>query len=406
MPERESFGELLRSYRVMAAMTQQELAELSTVSIRAIRDLEQGHSRWPRRATVRLLADGLRLTGRKRAEFEAAASRMRSKERWSITANALGYQVPPAPGDQFFDRRAELALLDDLLEDASTRLVVVTGVGGIGKTRLVAEWARTKWELGVVPVWWTQATDLDTADFANTLLDTTAVVVLDGADHSVAAEVMSLLGSCPKIKLVVTARTPLGIQDEYVVPVGPLSTMPNIDATDTDVLAALPAVELLARHIRQLDPTFTVDARDVVTFARIVQVLDAHPAALIQAATWCTLRSPRDFLADLSHDLEALRLAAHTNEDVVHTIVSSTEFLTECENYLLARLADAPASWTVEEALAATRATRTDIAGLIQRLLLAGIIRRETSADQPRFVIFAPLRSQLAHQQLTVACFA
>lgn len=66
------FGELLKAHRTKRGATQRQLADLSTVSIRAIRDLESGRAHRPRRDTVRLIADGLGLRGRERADFEAA----------------------------------------------------------------------------------------------------------------------------------------------------------------------------------------------------------------------------------------------------------------------------------------------------------------------------------------------
>ncbi|RSM59368.1 hypothetical protein DMH03_25795 [Amycolatopsis sp. WAC 01376] len=67
------FGELLRSHRQSLGTTQRLLAARSTVSVRAIRDLEHGRVGRPRRDTVRLIAAGLGLSGQARAEFERAA---------------------------------------------------------------------------------------------------------------------------------------------------------------------------------------------------------------------------------------------------------------------------------------------------------------------------------------------
>lgn len=67
------FAELLLHYRTRAGITQQQLADLSTISTRAIRDLERGRAEHPRRDTVRLLADALRIEGRDRATFEDSA---------------------------------------------------------------------------------------------------------------------------------------------------------------------------------------------------------------------------------------------------------------------------------------------------------------------------------------------
>ncbi|MEU5863695.1 helix-turn-helix transcriptional regulator [Nonomuraea sp. NPDC047529] len=73
-PHQESLRSLLRKLRIRAGLTQQQLADLSTLSVRAIRDLESGRVHRPRLETVRLLADGLALEGGTRSLFIAAAT--------------------------------------------------------------------------------------------------------------------------------------------------------------------------------------------------------------------------------------------------------------------------------------------------------------------------------------------
>src|ERR1700743_1327693 len=73
-----SFGDLLRSLRTAAGLTQEELAEAARVSYRCISDLERGVSRFPRRDTTQLLAAALDLSGDERAGFEAAGRVPRS----------------------------------------------------------------------------------------------------------------------------------------------------------------------------------------------------------------------------------------------------------------------------------------------------------------------------------------
>ncbi|GAA3836763.1 hypothetical protein GCM10022226_68380 [Sphaerisporangium flaviroseum] len=72
--QQESFCSLLRNLRIRAGLTQQHLADLSALSVRAIRDLESGRVHRPRLETVRLLADGLGLEGRARARFVSKAT--------------------------------------------------------------------------------------------------------------------------------------------------------------------------------------------------------------------------------------------------------------------------------------------------------------------------------------------
>ncbi|WP_347178151.1 helix-turn-helix transcriptional regulator [Streptomyces sp. LX-29] len=69
------FSDVLRDFRLQIGMTQKELADFSTLSVRAIRDLEHGRVNRPRKETIRLLAKALGLDGLQRAAFEAVASR-------------------------------------------------------------------------------------------------------------------------------------------------------------------------------------------------------------------------------------------------------------------------------------------------------------------------------------------
>ncbi|MDH2427974.1 helix-turn-helix transcriptional regulator [Sphaerisporangium sp. TRM90804] len=70
---KNTFCDLLRYFRTRAGITQQQLADLSTISTRAIRDLERGRAERPRGDTIRLLADALRIHGRDRTVFESSA---------------------------------------------------------------------------------------------------------------------------------------------------------------------------------------------------------------------------------------------------------------------------------------------------------------------------------------------
>ena len=83
------FHQMLHQHRTRLGMTQRQLAELSTLSVRGIRDLESGRARRPRGTTVQLLADSLRLHGQRRVAFEAAAEgveRESSATGWALSA--------------------------------------------------------------------------------------------------------------------------------------------------------------------------------------------------------------------------------------------------------------------------------------------------------------------------------
>src|SRR4051794_31478994 len=69
----DRFGPLLRRLRLVAGLSQEELAQRSGLSARGISALETGYRATPRAETVRLLADALGLDAAVRAELVAAA---------------------------------------------------------------------------------------------------------------------------------------------------------------------------------------------------------------------------------------------------------------------------------------------------------------------------------------------
>jgi transcriptional regulator with XRE-family HTH domain/tetratricopeptide (TPR) repeat protein len=124
------FGEQLRRDRLAAGLTQEELAERSRVSVRAISDMERGRTSRPRHSTLRHIADALRLA---RADDQAIASA------------AQPGQLAQLPADlaDFTGRREQVEQLTSLLAaagdgEAPGAVIVsaVAGAGGIGKSAL------------------------------------------------------------------------------------------------------------------------------------------------------------------------------------------------------------------------------------------------------------------------------
>ena len=138
------FGRLLAGFRLSRGLSQDELARRSSMSVRAIRDLERGQVEHPRRTTVALLADALGLNETDREAFENAASGAlgRADEHNGAPGTpqrAVPRQLPPDIAD-FTGRELAMEWLHGRVrgQHESTAVVItgVVGKAGVGKTTL------------------------------------------------------------------------------------------------------------------------------------------------------------------------------------------------------------------------------------------------------------------------------
>jgi tetratricopeptide (TPR) repeat protein/DNA-binding XRE family transcriptional regulator len=140
-----TFAALLRRHRTQAALSQEELAEASGLSTRAVSDLERGVAQTARKETARLLADALCLAGADRDWFEAVARGRAGAGAGAASGATIGgaAAAPRAlPRDigSFTGRAAELGELVGAVAAAGAGGVVgihaIGGMAGIGKTAL------------------------------------------------------------------------------------------------------------------------------------------------------------------------------------------------------------------------------------------------------------------------------
>lgn len=153
------FGARLRACRTAAGLSQQEIADRSGLSIRAVRNMESGRTQWPYRDSLTRLADSLGLRGAARAGFLAAVPQRRLERRLvqpdpamaaGVATDDRGRVIPrqlPARARYFTGRAAELTVLNRLLDDIDRDepgMAVISAIGGtagVGKTALALLWA-------------------------------------------------------------------------------------------------------------------------------------------------------------------------------------------------------------------------------------------------------------------------
>jgi predicted ATPase/DNA-binding XRE family transcriptional regulator len=425
---RSTFGELLRSHRNSANLTQEELAGRTGLTPQAIGLLERGERRRPHKYTVEKLAEALELTGQDLARFEAAARRSSIHR----AAAEPAHRHLPAPATPLVGRDHEATSVARLLLREEVRLLTLTGPGGVGKTRLAVEVAgcsRDAFADGVVFVALAPLRDagLIPSVLAETLgikevagqalqetltrhlQDRQMLLVLDNFEHlpTAAPLVGELVGRCLQLTVLVTSRAPLHLGGEHQFPVPPL---PLSDATlqsPTDYLKQSPAVELFHQRAQAIRPTFELTDTNVAIVAQICRRLDGLPLAIELAAARVKLFSPQALLARLDHGLQVLTGGARDlpkrQQTLRDTIAWSYDLLDADEQALFCRLAVFAGGCTLEAAEAvcgsgAVEQTESNLletlASLIDNSLL--VSRSEGSVGQegeePRFMMLETIR--------------
>ncbi|MFG3441358.1 LuxR C-terminal-related transcriptional regulator [Nonomuraea sp. NPDC047897] len=228
----------------------------------------------------------------------------------AVTAGISNRRQPgrlPAEVTSFVGRRHEVAEVKQLL--CGSRTVTLTGVGGVGKTRLALRVAADLSRDFRGGVWFVELAGVETPELlpqivvealeirdhsasppmdvlVRHLRDRQALVILDNCEHLVhecAVLAETLLRAVPELRILATSREPLNFVGEQTLPV-PTLELPGSDRLPPESLARYDAVRLFTERAKAVLPAFevTADNRDVVT--RICRRLDGLPLAIELAA--------------------------------------------------------------------------------------------------------------------------
>jgi predicted ATPase/transcriptional regulator with XRE-family HTH domain len=296
------FAELLQRHRHAARLSQQELARLSGLSERAIRDLERGATARPRRHSARAVATALDLTGTTLTTFLSAAQ-----------GDVPAVAAPPV--EDLVGRGDALRGLAELVTVGRRRIITVTGPGGVGKSSLAAALVamlrrQGGWDVrtldlsalrepGLVGELIAEAfgcggaSRLAPADrVAAHLGDRRAILVLDGFERLVdsAPEIAALTGRSPGLTVLTTSQRPLRVRDERQIRLAPLP-VPD-------------AVTLF--RTRAASAGFMVTDADRAAVTAICRRLDGLPLAIELAAARMRLLTPAELLDRLDRPLALL----------------------------------------------------------------------------------------------------
>jgi predicted ATPase len=370
-----------------------------------------------------LVAQDLAVLLTERFEASLAASRTVATPGEGPAAPLVA-TAPPAPLGSLVGRRDEIAALTACL-DGGTRLVTVTGAGGIGKTRLVLALAgalvdRYPDGVHVVPlaevadeelVLPTLASRLGVrltgtedagAALASHLGARRALLVLDNLEQvaGTAPALVALLERCPDVQILATSRRPLQVVGEQEWRLAPLAF--EEPGAPLDVIAGSPAVELFVQRARAVDPSFALDGDNAGAVVELCRRLDGLPLAIELAAARVRLLPPAVLLRRLGARLDLLAGGADRPErhrTLRATIDWSTRLLSDDERSLFARLSVFAGGATLEAAEAVCDLEdRGDVVPRLAALLDHGLllVDEDEGAEEPRVRMLETVRADAA----------
>jgi predicted ATPase/class 3 adenylate cyclase len=341
------------------------------------------------------------------------------------------HNLPVAPSS-FIGREGELEAVTDLLR--SSRLVTLSGVGGVGKTRLALQVAA-----GLLDAYPDGSFMVELASLADPALVVLEIIrtlqlveaaktpeaaldrlcadlrarrmllLLDNCEHlldSAASVCEAVLRHCPDVVVLTTSREPLATAGEMVWRVPSLG-LPAVDGR-LDAVAASDAVTLFCERAAAADAAFRLTPDNAPAVARICRRLDGIPLALELAAARIRVLSPEQIADRLDDRFRFLstgsRTAATRQQTLQATMDWSYELLSELERLLLQRMSVFAGTFDLEacEAVAGDDATLpvADVLDLLAHLVDKSLVVVDGLGREVRYRLLETVR-QYAAEKLT-----
>jgi predicted ATPase len=317
---------------------------------------------------------------------------------------------------------------------AETRLLTLSGPGGVGKTRLALQIGAELLDdfpdgvyivnlsalsdPALVPATIAQTLRIAESDaqpplelLKRWLKDRRILLILDNFEQILPAapHVAELLTAASRLKVLVTSRSVLHIYGEQEFQVPPLALPDRRRHTPLEALARNESVALFVARAREVRPGFQLTSENAQAVVQICHRLEGLPLAIELAAARSKLFSPQDLLARLSSRLKLLRGGAQNlparQQTLQNAIAWSYDLLDTSERRLFVQLSAFVGGWTLEAAEAVCGGWGSDdqsggdildgLSSLVDKSLLR---QAEGAGGETRFFMLETIREYALEQ--------
>jgi len=405
----ETFGEWLRRQRTARKLTREEFAKRVGFSVSALQKIEYGERR-PSTQIAELMANCLEVPPEERLIFVRVARGELSVDRLYPGSKSVAtpifpprkFNLPISP-TPLIGREHELEQLSQLLSEPHYRLLTLVGPGGIGKTRLAIEAAlsmQDDFDHGVyfVPLASVSSISAVVSSIANAihfafygpsdtkvqllnyLREKQVLLIVDNVEHllveepgqeTVAELLVEILQQAEQVKLLITSRESLELQEEWVFDV---EGLPVPDSIIAEGGAQNTAMELFLQRARRAHVGYSFTAQDYPSILHICQLVDGMPLGIELAAAWVRTLSCDAIARQIEHGMDFLSVttrdlpARHRSMRAVFD--HSWKLLPEEEKQVLARLSVFRGGFRHDAIKEVTQATLSMLSALVTKSLV------------------------------------